>query len=171
VSNERLGIVEEAQQRAATYARFIDKRITRTLGHMDLNHMVEKAVNERVKAEVDAIMEKRIAVLRPALEILKPKITLDDVMVAVCAATKQKAQDICGPRRQRKLARPRFLFIWLAREIRTDLSYPRIGHYLGGRDHTTIMNGCRQFLKLKDAAPFAEWLEHPAVVSLLEMPR
>jgi chromosomal replication initiator protein len=42
--------------------------------------------------------------------------------------------------------------MYLAKEL-TQLSLPEIGANFGGRDHTTILHGCRQIAKLKDAIP------------------
>jgi chromosomal replication initiator protein len=33
----------------------------------------------------------------------------------------------------------------------TDLSYPQIGRYFGGRDHSTIIHACRVITKQMDA--------------------
>ena len=54
-------------------------------------------------------------------------------------------KDMRGPRRTRKLARPRQIAMYLAREL-TPASLPRIGtHY--GRDHTTVLHACRVVAK------------------------
>lgn len=42
---------------------------------------------------------------------------------------------------------PRMLFYYLAREW-TGQSYPTIAKYFGGRDHTTILSGCRNMAYL-----------------------
>jgi hypothetical protein len=41
-------------------------------------------------------------------------------------------------------AKARAILYWLIRHRLADMSYPRIGHCLGGFDHTTIMNGVRR---------------------------
>ena len=54
-------------------------------------------------------------------------------------------KDTRGPQRTRKLVRPRQIAMYLAREL-TPASLPRIGiHY--GRDHTTVLYGCRVVAK------------------------
>lgn len=50
---------------------------------------------------------------------------------------------IAADRRSNDIVRPRHVAIWLCREL-TTASYPLIGKYLGGRDHTTCINAVRQ---------------------------
>lgn len=59
--------------------------------------------------------------------------------------------DIISPRRSREYVMARQYIMWrLKRE--TTWSLPRIGQFLGGRDHTTILHGIRQWEKrMKEA--------------------
>lgn len=50
---------------------------------------------------------------------------------------------LTSQRREAAIVRARQVVMYLARQ-HTDLSYPRIGSRLGGRDHTTIMHGVRK---------------------------
>jgi len=45
-------------------------------------------------------------------------------------------------RRQRTVMLPRQVSMYLARQL-TDLSLAEIGHYFGGRDHSTVLHACR----------------------------
>lgn len=42
----------------------------------------------------------------------------------------------------------RWMVMWLAREL--GYSYPRIGHHMGGRDHSTILYGIRKARHLRE---------------------
>jgi len=51
--------------------------------------------------------------------------------------------DLRSPSRRRQVVLARGVAMLLAREL-TQASYHRIGTYFGGRDHTTVLHGCRQ---------------------------
>lgn len=51
--------------------------------------------------------------------------------------------EIKGPRRNDYLVKARFAVIDAIKRERPDLSYPQIGLFLGGRDHTTILSAVR----------------------------
>jgi chromosomal replication initiator protein len=69
------------------------------------------------------------------------QVTIEQIMDVVASHFGLRVDDLIGPRRTRAIARPRQVCMFLAREL-TDMSLPRIGEALGGRDHTTIMHGC-----------------------------
>ena len=50
--------------------------------------------------------------------------------------------EMVSQRRGREIARPRQVAMFLCRELTTH-SLPRIGDFFGGRDHTTVMHGCK----------------------------
>jgi len=52
--------------------------------------------------------------------------------------------DVVGPRRYKQIAEARLLCYWLLR-TRTRMSFPEIGHVLGGRDHTSVMVGVKSW--------------------------
>jgi chromosomal replication initiator protein len=53
-----------------------------------------------------------------------------------------------GPKRQRTIARPRQIAMYLSKSL-TTRSLPDIGRRFGGRDHTTIMHGVRKVEELR----------------------
>lgn len=48
--------------------------------------------------------------------------------------------EIKGPRRQRRLIRPRQIAMYEVCRQRPDMSYPQVGRIFGGRDHTTCLH-------------------------------
>ena len=50
---------------------------------------------------------------------------------------------LISPSRYRRHCIPRWSAMYLTRKY-TRLSYPQIGRYFGGRDHSTVMSGIRQ---------------------------
>lgn len=58
-----------------------------------------------------------------------------------------KLADLKSPQRQRSLVAARCVVMYLARQL-TPASLSEIGDYFGGRDHTTVLHGCRRTEKL-----------------------
>ncbi len=56
-------------------------------------------------------------------------------------------EDICGQRRNKEIVRPRQIAMYLLRK-ENNLSFPSIGDFFGGRDHTTAMHACQKIEKL-----------------------
>lgn len=67
---------------------------------------------------------------------VSPQLLLD----AVSSAFGVKQTSLKGPKRDRPIARPRQVFMYLAR-VELGLTHKDIGGFLGGRDHTTVMHG------------------------------
>jgi len=65
------------------------------------------------------------------------------VLTAVAQAANIPAAHLLGPSQQRDLVRPRQLVMYLVREMCEGATLPAIGH-LFGRDHTTVLYGCRR---------------------------
>jgi chromosomal replication initiator protein len=76
-------------------------------------------------------------------DIVIPKHGLRVIAEDVCRRHKLSMEALIGPERRRWASYPRQEFMALARQ-RTRCSYPRIGQFLGGRDHTTVMHGERR---------------------------
>lgn len=51
--------------------------------------------------------------------------------------------DVCSARRSKDFVHDRHVIMWLARK-HTNYSLPRIGDYMGGRDHSTVLHGIRK---------------------------
>jgi chromosomal replication initiator protein len=79
-------------------------------------------------------------------------LSIQSISVAVADYYGVKVDDIVGPSRRRKVARPRQLVMYLARE-ETDSSLPQIGKALGNRDHTTVLYGCNKVEDLIETDP------------------
>ena len=56
-------------------------------------------------------------------------------------------EDIISKKRSRDIALPRQIAMYLCREL-TDMSLPKIGQELGGRDHTTVIHADRKIREL-----------------------
>lgn len=71
------------------------------------------------------------------------KLTIEEIQSAVCAFFRVRMTDLLSGRRDRALARPRQLAMFLCKTL-TSHSLPDIGRHFGGRDHTTILHGVRK---------------------------
>ena len=69
-----------------------------------------------------------------------PEPTLKALQVAVEAVTGVPRRELLSRRRDATICRARHIYFWAARNL-TKRSFPVIGYYCGGRDHSTVMNG------------------------------
>lgn len=71
--------------------------------------------------------------------------------------------DLNGKKRNRNIAFPRQIAMYLCRELTTS-SLPKIGKTFGGRDHTTVMHACdkikKQYIENMDFAKTVDNLRH-----------
>ena len=116
-------------------------------GKIDTNiRELEGAV---IKLQVMANVEKRpmdLDLARAALGDSEPRegprIQIQTIINAVTDFYGVKVTDLQSKRRQRSIALPRQLCMYLARR-HTRYSLEEIGGYFGGRDHTTVMHAVR----------------------------
>ena len=66
-----------------------------------------------------------------------------DIIADVVERNEVTEADLKGPSRRPHVTWPRFEAMYLMHEAGHSL--PEIGRFLGGRDHTTILNGCRRY--------------------------
>jgi chromosomal replication initiator protein len=69
------------------------------------------------------------------------RVTVDQIITAVCTHYNITRDALVGSGRSRVIAFPRQIAMYLARS-ETDTSLPQIGAALGDRDHSTILYGC-----------------------------
>ena len=74
------------------------------------------------------------------------KVTLDQVIEAVCSYYQVNTEALFSSSRSRTIAYPRQIVMYLAR-TETDASLPQIGTKLGNRDHSTILYGYEKIAK------------------------
>ena len=89
-----------------------------------------------------------------AIDALKDQLTdrsvykndIHRIQTVVCDYFKINMDDIKGKKRSSNINYPRQVAIYLCREIANE-SFPKIGTYFGGRDHSTIMSSYRKIKK------------------------
>lgn len=77
----------------------------------------------------------------------KPLPTMDKIIRAVAKHYGRTPNDLRSKSREFKCVRPRMVAVYIARSI-TELSFPQIGRFLGGRDHTTSLHSFQKIEKL-----------------------
>jgi chromosomal replication initiator protein len=138
-------------------AEFIAQRLTANIREL------EGAV---VKLQIQSVVENRpldLALARSALGESIPQTagepTLQGVIAVVTEYYDCRLADLQGKHRQRSIALPRQVCMYLARKC-TRHSLQEIGGFFGGRDHTTVMHAVRAIETRLAATPaFREVLQ------------
>jgi chromosomal replication initiator protein len=86
--------------------------------------------------------------LHDLIAIQDRAISIDNIQKTVAEYYKIRSSDMLSNRRSRSITRPRQLAMALSKEL-TNHSLPEIGEAFGGRDHTTILHGCRKIAELR----------------------
>ena len=89
--------------------------------------------------------------LRDLLAIQGRQVSIDNIQRTVAEYYNIKISDILSKRRNRTIARPRQMAMYLAKEL-TKHSLPEIGDAFGGRDHTTVLHACRKIVELRESS-------------------
>lgn len=78
------------------------------------------------------------------------EITLEIIREVVASHFKLNIDDLNSSKRNKNLAVPRQIAMYLCREL-TDTSLPQIGEFFGGRDHTTVLHAYKKISKDRGA--------------------
>jgi chromosomal replication initiator protein len=87
--------------------------------------------------------------LRDLLALQDRLVSIENIQKTVADYFKIRVADLLSKRRSRSVARPRQLAMALSKEL-TNHSLPEIGDAFGGRDHTTVLHGCRRIAALRE---------------------
>jgi len=128
------GILEFLAHRITTNVRVLEGALTRLFAFASL-------VGREIT--LDLVQDCLADVLRT----LDRKLTIEEIQRKVAEHYSVRLSDLVGPRRQRNIARPRQVAMYLSKTL-TSRSLPEIGRRFGGRDHTTIMHGVKRIEEL-----------------------
>jgi chromosomal replication initiator protein len=87
--------------------------------------------------------------LRDLLTVQERTLSIPNIQKVVADYYQLRVADLLSKRRTRQLARARQMAMALCKEL-TRHSLPEIGDSFGGRDHTTILHGCRLIGELRE---------------------
>ena len=129
-------------------AFFIAQRIRSNVRELEgaLKRVIASAHFIGKPIDVDLVKES----LKDLLALQDKQISLDNIQRTVAEYYKIKVADLMSRRRSRSVARPRQVAMALAKEL-TNHSLPEIGDSFGGRDHTTVLHGCRKIKELRES--------------------
>jgi len=88
--------------------------------------------------------------LRDLIALHDRLITIENIQKTVAEYYKIRISDLHSNSRSRSITRPRQVAMALSKEL-TNHSLPEIGNAFGGRDHTTILHGCRKIVELRES--------------------
>ena len=94
--------------------------------------------------------------LKGLVETKTRLITPRSIMTQVCNYFDLQMDELCSRRRNRDVARPRQIAMYLIRN-KTDLPYKKIGDLFGVKDHTTVIHACQ---KIEEEIMISESMEN-----------
>ncbi len=147
----RLAILE---QKAALKSIHIDREALEFIAKNVQNNVreLEGALN-RVVAYCElhnqqATLDYTRKVLSDLLDQSQRKtVGTKQIIEAISAYYNLSSEDICGKSRKKEIVKPRQVAMYLLRK-ESSMSFPSIGEFFGGRDHTTAMHACEKIEKL-----------------------
>jgi chromosomal replication initiator protein len=104
--------------------------------------------NARFTGQEITVEQTRRA-LRDLFAVQDRQQSIDNIKRIVAEYYKIKISDLLSKRRNRAVARPRQMAMFLTKEL-TNHSLPEIGEAFGGRDHTTVLHACRKIKELRE---------------------
>ena len=128
-------------------AFFIAKRIRSNVRELEgaLRRVIATAQFTGEKINLEFAKEA----LRDLLSLQESLVSIENIQKTVAEYFKLRVADLLSKRRSRSVARPRQLAMALSKEL-TNHSLPEIGDAFGGRDHTTVLHGCRRIKSLRE---------------------
>jgi chromosomal replication initiator protein len=128
-------VLELIAQAVQHNVRELEGALNRVVAYAQINHL-SMGVETARRALADLMVRRE----PPALEA---------VLRAVGAHYRLDVAEIVGRSRVARVSEPRQVAMYLMRED-ADASFPAIGAFLGGRDHTTVLHGCDKIARLVD---------------------
>ncbi|HLD26166.1 MAG TPA: chromosomal replication initiator protein DnaA [Candidatus Andersenbacteria bacterium] len=115
--------------------RELEGALHRVVGHSEVSN--QRATLSYVKKVLEGVLEQ------PQQRVVDSKSILKVVSVYYSLSL----EELCGKSRKKEIVRPRQIAMFLLRK-ENNVSFPSIGEYFGGRDHTTAMHACEKIEKL-----------------------
>ena len=142
----RIAILKAKAERDDIYlpddvATFIASHVKSNVRELEGLLIRLQAQSSLTGAEISLEMAKQE--LKVALPEEGSLLTAEAIQAAVAKHYKLKVADLRATTRARSISLPRQIAMYLIRKY-TGLGFKEIGHYFGGKDHTTILHACNK---------------------------
>lgn len=131
-------------------AFFIAKHIRSNVRELEGGLKRVLAFSRFINQEITLDLAKEA--LKDLLAVQSRQISIENIQKTVADYYKIKVSEMYSKKRSRIVARPRQMAMTIAKEL-TSLSLPDIGEAFGGRDHTTVLHGCKKINELRMSDP------------------
>ncbi len=126
--------------------QFIARHITNNIRELEGALITVIAYSKLTQREITQSLVEEVLRDMIGRESIKP-ITIDAVQRAVAEHFDVRISDLRGSSRQRQVAFPRQIAMYLCKELIPSLSLNEVGEAFGGRDHTTVLYACQRITK------------------------
>ncbi|MDO4682014.1 MAG: chromosomal replication initiator protein DnaA [Lautropia sp.] len=127
-------------------AYFIAKNIRQNV--RELEGALQRAIHYAAFRSQPISMELVKEALKDILSFNRGQISIEFIQKTVADYYKIKLSDMYSKRKPAKIAQPRQIAMYLAKEL-TQKSLPEIGDAFGGKDHTTVLYAVRKITELR----------------------
>ncbi|MBR1777596.1 MAG: chromosomal replication initiator protein DnaA [Alphaproteobacteria bacterium] len=150
----RMGILESKAQNLGVYVpqeviSFLAEKITSSVRELEGALLRVAAHVQLMGGEVT--LERTCDILRDILSVLDRRVTIEEIQRKVAEHYNIRVAEMTSKRRDRPVARPRQIAMFLAKELTTK-SLPDIGRAFD-RDHTTVIHAVKAIENLRAADP------------------
>ena len=134
---------EENHRVHTDVVRFIATHITSNIRQLEGALVTVLAFSKLTGKELSIPMVQEILLDLMGRESMKP-ISIEEVQRAVAEHFDVRIADLRGRSRQRQVAHPRQIAMYLCKTLINTLSLNEIGEAFGGKDHSTVIYACRR---------------------------
>ncbi len=150
----RIGILESKAQNLGVYVpqeviSFLAEKITSSVRELEGALLRVAAHVQLMGGEVT--LERTCDILRDVLSVLDRRITIEEIQRKVAEHYNIRVAEMTSKRRDRPVARPRQIAMFLSKELTTK-SLPDIGRAFD-RDHTTVIHAVKAIEQLREKDP------------------
>jgi len=136
---------ERGREMPDELARFLAERIETNV--RELEGAVNKLLGFSSLSGQELSLQLARQCLRELFAVQRGQPSIDDILQLVTARYGVKLSDLQSRRRTNAIVVPRQVGMYLARRL-TRMSLEEIGHYFGGRDHSTVLYGIDKVTRL-----------------------